>query len=116
MVGIPGDRLDDSAMEIGSICAKFLDYTIVKEDKDLRGRRPGEIAKLIVNGILKENKNIKHEVIFDEEDAFIKAISMAKKGDSIIVFFENMNPLVKIIEEYNRFYKENDEARYKTSN
>lgn len=116
VVGIPGDRLDDSAIEIGSICAKFLDYTIVKEDKDLRGRRPGEIAKLIVNGILKENKNIKHEVIFDEEDAFIKAISMAKKGDSIIVFFENMNPLVKIIEEYNRFYKENDEARYKTSN
>ncbi len=116
VVGIPGDRLDESAIEIGDICAKFLDYIIVKEDKDLRGRNQGEIAKLIVDGLLKENKNIKHEVIFNEEDALIKAISMAEKGDSIVVFFENMNPLVKIIEEYNRFYKEKNETRYKALN
>ncbi len=112
VVGIPGDRLDESAIDIGCICAKYLDYVIVKEDKDLRGRKEGEIAELIVSGILKENKNKKYEVIFDEQEALIKAISMARSGDTIVVFFEQMNPLVKIIEEFNSFYKENEELRY----
>ncbi|MCF0148050.1 MAG: cyanophycin synthetase [Clostridium sp.] len=116
VVGIPGDRQDESVLEIGSICAKFLDYTIVKEDKDLRGRNKGEIADLIVKGLLKENKNIKHEVILNEEDALIKAISMAKEGDYIVVFFENMKPLIKVIEERNRLYNENDETRYEALN
>ena len=112
VVGIPGDRLDESAIDIGCICAKYLDYVIVKEDKDLRGRKEGKIAELIVSGILKENKNKKYEVIFDEQEALIKAISMARSGDTIVVFFEQMNPLVKIIEEFNSFYKENEELRY----
>lgn len=116
VVGIPGDRQDESALEIGGICAKFLDYTIVKEDKDLRGRNNGEIANLIVNGLLQENKNIEYEVIFNEEDALVKAISMAKKGDYIVVFFENMKPLVKVIEEYNRFYNRNNETIYEALN
>ncbi|WP_308779685.1 cyanophycin synthetase [uncultured Clostridium sp.] len=116
IVGIPGDRLDHSAIEIGSICADHLNYTIIKEDKDLRGRKQGEIANLIVNGLLNKDKNAKHEIIFNEEEALVKAISIAKKGDTIIVFFENMNPLVKIIEEYNRFYNENNETKYKALN
>ncbi|MFU7517492.1 cyanophycin synthetase [Clostridium sp. HCS.1] len=116
VVGIPGDRQDESALEIGGICAKFLDYTIVKEDKDLRGRNNGEIANLIVKGLLQENKNVEYEVIFNEEDALVKAISMAKKGDYIVVFFENMKPLVKVIEEYNRFYNRNNETIYEALN
>ena len=74
--------------------------------------KEGKIAELIVSGILKENKNKKYEVIFDEQEALIKAISMARSGDTIVVFFEQMNPLVKIIEEFNSFYKENEELRY----
>ena len=93
-----------------------MNYTIIKEDKDLRGRNQGEIANLIVNGLLNKDKNAKHEIIFNEEEALVKAISIAKKGDTIIVFFENMNPLVKIIEEYNRFYNENNETKYKALN
>lgn len=116
VVGIPGDRLDESAIEIGSICAEYLNYTIVKEDRDLRGRNQGEIANLIVSGLLKKNKKAKHEVIFNEEEAFLKAISIAKKGDTIVVFFENMDPLVKIVEDSNIFYKENNENKYKALN
>ncbi len=116
VVGIPGDRKDESVMEVGGICAKFLDYTIVKEDKDLRGRDQGEIADLIVEGLVGENKNTKYEVVFNEKDALIKAISMAEKGDYIVVFFEDMQPLVKVIEEYNKFYNINNETIYEALN
>jgi len=116
VVGIPGDRQDESAVEIGGICAKFLDYTIVKEDKDLRGRNQGEIADLIVEGLGRENKNTKYEVILNEKDALIKAINMAEKGDYIVVFFEEMQPLVKVIEEYNELYNINNETIYEALN
>ncbi|MDV4149505.1 cyanophycin synthetase [Clostridium sp. AL.422] len=116
VVGIPGDRLDESAIDIGRICAKFLDYTIIKEDKDLRGRNSGEIAKLIEDGLVKENKNKKYEVILREEDALIKAINTAKEGDTIVVFFEELKPLVKIIEEFKMFDEGDKEFRSKALN
>ena len=116
VVGIPGDRLDEAVIEIGSISAKFIDHIIVKEDKNLRGRNSGEIAKLIVEGIVKEDKNKKYEVVLKEEEALIKAISMAKEGDTIIVFFEEMKALVDIIEESKLFNEENDNFRYNALN
>ena len=116
VVGIPGDRLDEAAIEVGKLCSKLLDYVIVKEDKDLRGRREGEISNLIVKGLIEENENSDYEVILDEKEAFIKAINMAKSGDSIVVFFEKMEPLVKIIEELKDFYKDNNNLGYNALN
>ncbi|MDZ4957233.1 cyanophycin synthetase, partial [Clostridium perfringens] len=85
VVGIPGDRNNNMALEIGKISSKYLDYIIVKEDKDLRGRNKGEIAELIVNGIKVENSRKKYEVILKEEEAFNRALSMAKSGDTVVV-------------------------------
>ena len=108
--------MNEAVIEAGTVFGKLLDYIIVKEDKDLRGRKKGEISKLIVNGLLKENINANYEVILDEKEGFIKAIGMAKKGDSIVVFFEEMESLVKIIEEYNEFYKDNKDIGYELLN
>ena len=110
VVGIPGDRLDESAIEIGQISARYLDYIIVKEDKNLRGRNQGDVASLIVDGLMKEDKNKRYEVILKEEEALTKALNMAKRGDTIIVFFEDMNPLVKIIESFSG--AESEESGY----
>ncbi|MDZ5035294.1 cyanophycin synthetase, partial [Clostridium perfringens] len=67
VVGIPGDRSNDMALDIGKISCEYLDYIIVKEDKDLRGRKKGEIAEIIVNGILSKNSKKKYEVVLKEE-------------------------------------------------
>lgn len=116
IVGIPGDRLNKSAEEIGCISAKYFDYIIVKEDKDLRGRKQGEIANLIVDGLIKENSNKKYEVILDEEVALIKALNMAEKGDTIVVFFEEIKPLLKVIEEIASFETKRKSASYEALN
>lgn len=100
VIGIPGDRADNAVKEIGEISAKYLDYIIIKEDQDLRGRSTGEVAKLIERGILNYNKNKKYEIILKEEDALIKALTMAKSGDSIIIFFEKIEMLKKVISNY----------------
>lgn len=103
IIGVPGDREERSIMEVASISSKYLDYIIVKEDKDLRGREKGEVAKLLVDGILNKDKSKKYEVILREEEALIKVLNMAKKGDIVIVFFEEINNLINIIEEINVF-------------
>ena len=103
IIGVPGDREERSIMEVASISSKYLDYIIVKEDRDLRGREKGEVAKLLVDGILDKDKNKKYEVILREEEALIKVLNMAKRGDIVIVFFEEINNLINIIEEMNVF-------------
>ena len=103
IIGVPGDREERSIMEVASISSKYLDYIIVKEDKDLRGREKGEVAKLLVDGILNKDKSKKYEVILREEEALIKVLNMAKKGDIVIVFFEEINNLINIIDEMNVF-------------
>lgn len=105
VIGVPGDRSDYVAKEIGRISAKYLDRIIIKEDKEKRGRESGEISELIKEGILSIDKNINVKVILDELEAFKIALNESTVGDSIIVFFENIDPLESLI----KFNQETDE-------
>ncbi|NLZ33515.1 MAG: hypothetical protein GX889_01110, partial [Clostridiales bacterium] len=60
----------------------------------------GEIAELIEKGVKQYSRNKKYEIILGEDEALTKAISLASKGDYIIVFYEKIDPLIKIIEGY----------------
>ena len=40
-MGVPGDRKDDLIIRAGEICGRYPDLVYIKEDRDLRGRRPG---------------------------------------------------------------------------
>ncbi|MGK2851609.1 MAG: cyanophycin synthetase, partial [Candidatus Limnocylindrales bacterium] len=51
VIGIPGDRRDEDQREYGSIAAGAFDEIIVREDKNLRGRQPGETASNVIEGV-----------------------------------------------------------------
>ncbi len=51
VLGIPGDRRDEDQREYGAIAATAFDEIIVREDKNLRGRAPGESASNVVAGV-----------------------------------------------------------------
>ncbi|WP_411169021.1 cyanophycin synthetase [Clostridium sp. MB05] len=116
VVGIPGDRSNDMALDIGKISCEYLDYIIVKEDKDLRGRKKGEIAEIIVNGILSKNSKKKYEVVLKEEEALVKALNIAQKGDTVVVFFEDIEPLVSIIKEFSDYKDEKSNLSFGYTN
>ena len=109
VIGVPGDRSDDSVKEIGRISSKFIDRIIIKEDKDKRGRKTGEIAKLIKYGIEKGNKNSNVRIVLDEVEALKVAIKEANAGDSVIVFYEKIEPLIDVIDKLN--YNKNIRAK-----
>lgn len=94
IIGVPGDRTDRSVEEIGRISGENFDYIYIKEDKDKRGRKLGDIASILKRGILKTGFNIKNlKTILDEEMAFEEALNNLKNGDIMIIFFEKLKPL-----------------------
>ncbi|KAJ48894.1 cyanophycin synthetase, partial [Clostridium tetanomorphum DSM 665] len=112
IVGVPGDRNDDNIIEIGKISGQNFDYIYIKEDKDKRCRKEGEVSELIRKGVLESsfnNKNI--NIILDEVSALKEALKNSRKGDLIIMFFEEYEPLLNIVKkEINSLNKNSNEA------
>lgn len=97
VIGIPGDRKNDVGYAIGEICANNLDKIVIKEDKDKRGRKNGEIADLLKKAILKINKNANLKVCLDEVEALKYALNISNKDDIIVVFYEKLDLLLDFI-------------------
>jgi cyanophycin synthetase len=89
VIGIPGDRRDEDQREYGAIAARSFDELIVREDANLRGRKPGETAEHVLEGIRKaqaEGARVqKAEAVLDELEAAKVAMRRAKQGDLVVV-------------------------------
>jgi cyanophycin synthetase len=98
IIGVPGDRLDRTTLEVGRIAGNYLDYIFIKEDKDRRERQPMEIANILRKGVLSsgfDDKNIR--VVLDEVAALEEALDIAEPGDIVIIFFEEYDPLLQLV-------------------
>ncbi len=81
----PGDRRDEDLRTLGRLMAP-LDHVIIKEDVDRRGRRPGEIAALIREGLLEGGLDPAHlEEVLDERAAVQRAVDILDDGDLALV-------------------------------
>jgi cyanophycin synthetase len=99
VIGIPGDRKNNVGYSIGEICANNLDKIVIKEDKDRRGRKVGEIAEILEKAILKTNKNANPKICLDEVEALKYAIQISEKDDVIVVFYEKIDLLLDFIKQ-----------------
>lgn len=99
VIGMPGDREDSAIIEVGKLSASYLDTIIIKEDIDKRGREKGEVSMLIKKGVEKIKNKKRVLIKLKEEEALEEAIKISNTGDIVIVFYENLEPLVKIIKD-----------------
>lgn len=100
IIGAPGDRNDEHLVKLGNISGENFDYIYIKEDKNNRTRKKGEVAELLNKGVLDagfKEDNIK--IILEEEKALKEAINCSKEGDLIIMFFEEFEPLLNIVKK-----------------
>ncbi len=94
VIGAPGDRLDKQLTELGEISAGYGDLLIVKEDKELRGRKKNEVAKLIYDGVVSAGMSKdKVMIINDENKAIGKAIEIAEPNDLVVAFYEKFDTI-----------------------
>jgi cyanophycin synthetase len=89
VVATPGDRRDDDIRELGRVAARYFDEIIVREDEQLRGRKRGETAALVVQGVeeaMREGGRAGHvEIEIDEVEAVRRAMARSRPGDFVLV-------------------------------
>jgi cyanophycin synthetase len=103
VIGMPGDRKDESIIEVGRLCGRFFNKLYIKEDSDLRGRDAGEVAGLLYRGAIEAGMDRdKITVIYQEDLALKKAMADAVPGEMIVMFFEELDPAVEILEKYRK--------------
>jgi len=110
-IGLPGDRSDATVRNLAREAAKGFDKLYIKEDSDLRGRKQGEIAKIIFEQAVKEGKKpVQLKIVLQEGQALKEAILDAEYGDIIVIFYEKADPLRKIIADMKLLMSENPES------
>ncbi len=99
VIGMPGDRNDSAIQTVGRLSASAFDHLIIKEDADKRGRSPGEVAGLLRGAVLGAGFPLSRaSVIEDELEALKKAVTEARDGDLIVIFYEKLRHLQKYLE------------------
>ncbi len=87
VIATPGDRRDEDMQDLGKVAARFFDDVIVREDANPRGRRRGEIAAQVMEGVKSgQPTRVEHaEIIVDEREAIDAALRRATAGDLVLL-------------------------------
>jgi cyanophycin synthetase len=96
----PGDRRDEDIRNAGRLCAR-LDHVIIKEDRDRRGRRPGDVATLVREGLIESGMpEDRIEIVECEPDAIGRGIAMLTKDALLVVLADEVPRALATISEY----------------
>jgi cyanophycin synthetase len=100
VVAAPGDRRDEDLREVGRLVS-HLDYVVVKEDADSRGREQGAVAELIVDGLMaggiSENQ---YEIIYTEPEAIEHAMAKMKDNDLVVILADDIRGTIEFVRRY----------------
>lgn len=90
VITAPGDRRDADIQELAVIAADTFDLILVREDEDLRGRTPGEIAGLIADTVEHHRPSLPVRIILDETEAVDTALETARPNDVVVLLIDKV--------------------------
>jgi len=99
IISVPGDRDDSIIDRAARAAAKGFDKVIIREDRDLRGRKPGDVANILCRAIRESSPGTECEVILDEIEALRRAVSRMVKNEVIVLFYEKLQPIQNALQE-----------------
>ncbi|HEY6660131.1 MAG TPA: cyanophycin synthetase [Pyrinomonadaceae bacterium] len=99
VIAVPGDRDDAIIDRAARVAAKGFHRVIVREDSDLRGRQPGDVANILCRAIRETSPAMECEVVLDEVDALRRALSQMVKDEVIVHFYEKLQPVQRVLQE-----------------
>ena len=99
IIGVPGDRSDELIKKAGAAAGRVFDYIYIKEDQFLRGRKKGEVASILEQGAMEGGREVKTKVVLQEEKALYTALQSLEEGDLLIIFYEKLEPVLKILDK-----------------
>ena len=90
IITAPGDRRDEDLLTVGRLASK-LDHVIVRDDKYRRGRPPGEISRIISEGLREGGMtDDRIDVVHNESEALDHAMAMMQDNDLIFVLADEV--------------------------
>jgi cyanophycin synthetase len=102
VVATAGDRRDEDMRELGRVAARHFDEIIVREDRNTRGRRRGETAALVVEGVREAMREGARsgtvEVVLDEMEAVRRALDRGRPGDLVVLCVDYATEVYKEVE------------------
>ncbi|HEX7956429.1 MAG TPA: Mur ligase family protein, partial [Pyrinomonadaceae bacterium] len=100
IIGVPGDRDDSVIEEAARVAARGFSRLVIKEDKDLRGRKPGEVAHMLCRIAGLEAPGRECRVVLDETEALADELRALGEGDVLVMFYDNLAPVLELLESY----------------
>ena len=87
VIATAGDRRDEDMRELGEAAAPHFDAIVVREDRNLRRRKPGETAELVADGVrgAAASRCRDLEIVLDELAAVGRAMEKANPGDLVVL-------------------------------
>jgi cyanophycin synthetase len=89
VVATAGDRRDEDMRELGRVAARSFDEVIIREDRNTRGRKRGETAALVLEGVreaMREGARAGSvDVVLDEMEAARAALDRSRPGDLVVL-------------------------------
>ena len=101
LITMPGDRRDEDILGVGAL-ATGMDFVIFKEHETYRrGREPGEIARIMRQGLLDAGFPPERVVPFaEEEDAVAYALDMMGAGDVVAIIADDADAVLEQLRPY----------------
>ncbi|HSB61075.1 MAG TPA: Mur ligase family protein, partial [Vicinamibacteria bacterium] len=99
VLNAPGDRRSEDFAAMGRAAAPFFDRVILRDDEDLRGREPGEVAGYLREALLAGGMRPEQiEIVRNEPEAVRHAIAMAGKDDLVAVFADRIPKVAALVD------------------
>jgi len=96
VIAAPGDRRDQDIREFGAIAAKTFDLLVIKEDNDRRGRKDGDIAKLLWEAAHEAGMPPDRMItVLDELEATRHALKLAEPDDLVVICADEITAVWK---------------------
>ena len=99
VLNAPGDRRPEDFEAMGRAAAPFFDRVILRDDEDLRGRAPGEVAGYLRAALVKggfEPERI--ETVKNEPDAVRRALAVAARDDLVVIFADRVAKVAALVD------------------
>jgi cyanophycin synthetase len=97
-VTLPGDRCDDLVVQTAREVGRSFDRVVVYEDEDLRGRRSGEMTRLIVTGLTEARPDVRIHTAGDLKDAVGIALGLTTPGEPLLLLYEKLQPVADLLQ------------------
>jgi cyanophycin synthetase len=91
VITVPGDRRDEDARAFGLLAGAIFDEVVVREDGNLRGRAPGQMAALLRQAVLDAGvPQDRVHIVTDEVASAHAGVDLATPGDLVVVLVDGV--------------------------